>query len=124
MKVLVLLLAFVLVCSFAVAEETSPAIWDNSLGTIGNKVRECTSGHIHDYTDNDTIYQDNDVTPDFAYGAGVDLVVYESNPDRTGIQKFIPDSVEVQGKYDFANENGSTFVVARYNIWKLLTKKR
>lgn len=123
-KSFLIAIAILFVAAFAYAEETSQAQWNKDLGSLGNNLREKATGHTHEYTDNDTIYQDNDVTPDYGYGAGVDLVVYESDPDRTGAKKLIPDAVEVQTKWDFANENGATYVVAKYNIWELLTKKR
>jgi len=123
MKLMVALFAVLLAIGIAFADETSPANWDKDLGSFGNNLREKTTGHSHDYVDNDTIYQDNDVTPDYEVGVGLDLVVYEAVPERTGAKKLIPDAVTVENKYDFANENGSVYVVAKYNLWELLKKK-
>lgn len=98
--------------------ESSPANWDNDLGSFGDKLRDKTSGHSHTVIDNDTTYE-----PEYEVGPGLDLVVFEADANRTGAKKAIPDSVEIQTKWDFANDNGSTYVVAKYNIWDLVTKK-
>ena len=114
------LLAVVALCAVAFAEETSGATYTSPNGEVPQgfidyiNEQECID-HTHQYQQND---------PDYELGVGVDLVVYEADPKRTGAKKLIPDNVEVQNKYDFSNENGSTYVVAQYNIWDLFAKKK
>ena len=120
MKLLALIVAILLVAGVAYAEDTSGATY-----TGNSDCKGCTNlaeflneqdciDHSHQYEKEET---------DYALGVGVDLVVYQADPERTGAKKLIPDAVEVQNKYDFANENGSTYVVAKYNIWDLFQKK-
>ena len=120
-KLLVLVAMLVFVVSFAYAEETSPANWDNNLGSLGNYLRDKADGHTHDYTDNDTITRPDQ---NYEYGVGIDVIIYESDPNRTKAKKLLPDAVEVQNKYDFGNQNFSTYVVAKYNLWKAIKKEK
>ena len=102
-RVLLLMVICMLVSMpFVMAEDTGPADWDKDLGWL-NKGRDYAGGHDHSYEQYD---------PEFEVGIGLDLVVYE-NEDKG----LAPNEVTIESKYDFQNENGSVYVVAKYNIW-------
>jgi len=133
MKLVALVLAMLLVgCSLVLAEETSQANWNKDLGGFGNSLREKTSGHFHDYIDNDTIYQDDD-DRNVEFGPGVNLILFEKDktivaPEGekkaiTVAKKLIPDVVTSENKYDFGNKEYKTYLVATYNIWEIFKKK-
>jgi hypothetical protein len=118
---LVLGLAF---CFVAFAEEgtTSDPTYSGSSNTLVNfenyLVDTGKVTHSHQF-----LYEQTDASRNFEYGAGLDLVVYQAEPEREGIKKAIPDEVTIESKYDFANEEGQSYVVAKYNIWNMLKKK-
>jgi len=111
---LLLVLAFML-CGVAFAEQTGPADYDNDLGKLGNKLRACTTDHDHEYVDTNTDTQRN---PEVELGAGIDLVVFEKEEaeDESILAKATPSVLTVETKWDFANENGSAYVVATYKL--------
>jgi hypothetical protein len=51
-------------------------------------------------------------------GVGVDVIVWESAKEDATVK-----SVEIQEKYDFANEENAVYAVAKINVWKFLKKK-
>ena len=51
---------------------------------------------------------------DYESGIGTDLVVFENE----GNQNLTPDEITIENKWDFSNEKGSTYVVAKYNLWE------
>lgn len=114
-KVLLLISIFVIATVPLFAEGTSQANWNKDLGKCGNSIRNYVAGHNHDY---------EQYTPDYGAGIGVDLIVYEGEEGREGLKKAIPDTVTIQQKFDIANENGSTYLVASYNIWDLFKKDK
>lgn len=114
MRSVFVLFALLLVTGLCYAETTGGADYNTDLGCF-NDVRDYVAGHDHEYSQ---------YTPDYEAGIGVDLVVYEADAERTGLKKAIPDVVTVEQKYDIANDNGSTYVVATYNLWDLFKKEK
>ena len=57
-----------------------------------------------------------DYEPEFEGGAGVDVVVYKG-------EGLLPDEVTIEGRYDFENENGSVYVIAKYDLFERLSAK-
>ena len=126
MRVIVLVLVSVFTLTgLLLAETTSNPTYTGRSTSLVNMenmlVRENCVTHTHQYTDNDTIADSN--KNNFAYGAGLDLVVYESKPGRKGIKKALPNEVTIEGRYDVANQNGSAYLVAKYNLFDLFKKK-
>lgn len=104
--IIVTVLALILVPVFA--ETTSQANWDKGLGECGNKIRDYVVGHDHDY---------EQYEPEYQAGVGLDLVVFKDRKD----QALVPDEITIENKWDFANEQGSVYVVAKYdlsNLWQ------
>jgi hypothetical protein len=115
MRYLIALLLVLGLCSFALAEETSQANWNNDLGKFGDCLREKATGHSH-------AYELPDADRNIAYGAGIDLIVYEGPAEKEGLKKAIPDNVAIQTKYDFGNQEASGYLVATYKLNDLLKK--
>ena len=110
-KALVLLFVLMFVAlGVGFAEETGPADWDQSLGRFGNKLRECTSGHDHEYTD---INSDTQYEPQYGLEAGVDLIIWEEDEEE---ETLLPNAVMIESRWDFANENGRTALVAIFKL--------
>lgn len=124
MKLVALVVALMLCVGIAYAEQTSGPTYSGRAEGIVDFLNEVNDRNIvthdHEYTDKDT---PKECDANIEYGAGVDLVVYQADPAREGAKKMIPDEVTVQNKYDFGNQNFSSYVVAKYNIWELLKKK-
>lgn len=113
---LIAIMVFALaVCAYAA--DTSGATYyspndsgfGNWLSDLAND-QECID-HNHKYVDRDTVYDKS-----YELGAGLDLIVYQAEPDANPV---IPDEVTVESKWDFNNQEGSTYVVAKYNIFEL-----
>lgn len=72
-----------------------------------------------------TVLVENDA--EYQAGVGVDLTVFKAAmpiTERKGIRKLIPDTVIAQNKWDFVNQNGGTYLVASYDVFELLKKKK
>jgi len=91
----------------AEAGETSQAQWNNDLGKCGNACREYLAGHNHKVDE-----------ADYEGGVGLDLVVFVDEKEKD----LVPDEVVIETKWDFSNQNGSSYVVAKYNLWNLFKK--
>ncbi len=99
---LLTVLALLLMPIGIMAEDTTDgANWNTNMGVLFNP----TIGHDHDYTK----YE-----PQFEAGVGLDLTIYENEG-----QGLAPNEVTIESKYDFGNENGSVYLVAKYNVWDM-----
>lgn len=85
-----------------------------------------TAWHSHSYTDNDSYvdkYSEYQLKQGPALGLGVDAKLYEF--DGT-VREYGVDSVNVEYKYDIANNNQSVYGVVHVDLWqtgkKLLNK--
>jgi hypothetical protein len=121
-KWLLVLAVLVAFCFFGVAyaeSTTSGATYSSPNGEVCDEF----IGFLNDQDYIDHTHQFDD--PEYSLGLGVDVVVAELDPARTGVARvLLPDAIEVQSKWDFPNENGSTYLVAKYNLWKALTENK
>jgi hypothetical protein len=62
------------------------------------------------------IYQNK---ANYEYGAGLDVVLFEK---QEGAKKVIPDAITLENKYDFGNQNGSSYLVVKYKLDDILKK--
>jgi hypothetical protein len=76
---------------------------DSSIG--GAILNQCVEHPT--FVDNDTIYDRDD-----PMGVGVDFVVYQSD-------QWWSEEITVEPRWDFANDEGQLFFVARVNLQKL-----
>lgn len=102
-KLIISLALALLFISPIMAEETGGADWDNDL-TPFNGVRDYVAGHDHEVEEREV-----------ELGAGLDVIVYQSD-----ISNLFPEEVTVEGRYDFNNEEGSVYLVAKYNLFSRL----
>ena len=101
--------------SFALAAETSGPTYTSPNGEINQEfpgLLDCINNqdyiqHTHQYDKDD---RDNPV------GLGVDVIVYQNEAKNI--------AVEVQEKYDVANEENSIYAVMKLNLFEMLTKKK
>lgn len=116
MKKLVILaiVLFVLATGISFAEETSGATYTSPNGEINQNFvdyineQECID-HTHLYEQAEQYDRDNPL------GVGADIVVWQNEAKTVG--------VEVQEKYDFANEENSAFAVVKLNVWDMFKKR-
>ena len=105
-----LIIMFALV-AFAFAEETGGQHFYSPNGEVNQEFvdylnnQECLN-HSHQYDKED---RDNPM------GVGSDITVWQNETKNIG--------VEVQEKYDFANEENSVYAVVKVNLWDMLKKK-
>jgi len=97
---------------FALAAETSGPTYTSPNGTINQEFLDCINNqnyiqHTYQYDKDD---RDNPV------GLGVDVIVYQNEAKNI--------AVEVQEKYDVANEENSIYAVMKLNLFEMLTKKK
>ena len=124
MRYVIAVLLVLGLCSFALADQTSEANWNNDLGRFGDRLRDATSGHSH-------AYDLPDLDRNIEYGAGVDLIVFEKDTaEPTGnkpvkfIKKyFTPDVITSENRVDFGNQEYKTYLVATYRLNDLWKKK-
>lgn len=122
MKKLVLIAIFALVfgvfISYTFADETEGSTYTSPNGEAQEFADAINDqdyiDHTHSYTDEDINYD-----PDYSLGVGVDLVILES--DNGGI---VPNKITIENKYDFVNNNGSTYAVATYKLADLFKSKK
>lgn len=55
--------------------------------------------------------------PRFETGIGVDLILWKIAEDSQ--TRFIPQAITAETRWDFANENGSAYLVARWDLTEL-----
>ena len=101
-RVALIVLAMLCVSGLAYAEQTGTSFW-----------------HSHSYTDNDSWrdeYSEYQKKLNAPVGLGLDAVVYEFNPC---MQNWGLNSVNVEYKYDMANNGHSVYGVTHVNLWDL-----
>jgi hypothetical protein len=97
----------------AYADQTSGATYTSPNGEVCD--------HFIEYL-NEQEYIDHthaiDLERDPELGVGLDVVVWQSKAENPVVEEVV-----VEGKYDIQNEESSAYVVARVNLFELLSKK-
>lgn len=113
-KIIAMMLVILLaggIAAFAAPKDkvTDNPGWSTPIAPLNPLLNKyATHGHRYDY---------NDYERNMPWGAGLDVVVYRAEGD---IYDLGLDALEVQGRYDFGNNETSVFAVVKIDAWRAL----